>query len=1832
MSTAPLPVSSVGNLHYNHKQVTFMSKPNELLNPSSAVFSPQSTNSQYVNSNISTLPVSDISPINERTHQFPNYYVTNPSITTNSMNNASHVNVFVPNSMSQGYDSFPIYPKSYASPYSYSTPENTCSKPVTYANNPLPSTIDFTTPNYNGNPLSSVLDHTVGSSYDVATMHLIKQGLYVKDILPFDGSPHLFGGWVSKLQNKVTGLRLTPSEVLNVMIAHTTSEPKKFLTELSAGTGAITQDVLNGIYNEFKLKFGSNAKVAENLIQELDKLSLPRYRSPEHFDKLHNMSRRIEFNKISCPELYVFDTSFGVQKFLDKLPDDSRKRWNIKKVAYKERFDGAHPPFSMFSEFLRFETSFQHEYQPSKFEKTDKETKTKAVKSLKTNDGVKKSHEDESNCILHDNSKHETAICKEFSKLSHQEKVNVAKKKKKCFRCLANYHFVRPCDKSVKCDSCGGRHVTIMHNPDWSPKTKSTHEKDKGESPKDTEKSADDTHSDDAGMSSSNKVLKTTSGRSCSRTGLVDLFLRANPHHRLRGYAIIDDQCEDCLITQEAADFFEKEFPVADYSFDTVNGLCTVTNGRLVTGLVVQGIDDRKKQLQLPTAKVNLYIPECRDEVASPEQVRSIPHVSEYAENFNDLDENAKTIMIIGRNCGDVLNLKVFGRHAPFVYKTPLFYSLVGETCSVDTKQNRKVLKTVPLTHEHFRTKNVFSTPETNLSTDNNLFMTSTDDELIGYSTDDRKFLNIMETEVVITPDGSLQAPLPLKDENLPSNGSAVYQRTKNMFNRMKVSQPETFKQCIDIVQKYIDRGEVEIVPHDEIQAKLKYHLPLFVVKHPKKNKVRLVFDAKATYQGSSLNDHVLSGPDLTNELRGVLLRFREHAVAVVADIEGMFHAFKMAPEHKDTMRFFWPKDPNADVLEYIELRPTTHIFGVCSSPAIANFCLKKIGRDAETISEESKTFIERCFYVDDGLSSYETEEVAIRTLTEVRRALKEKNVHLHEIISNSSKVLDAFPDDELSKACYTLDQPMRQRTLGVMWNAKSDCFSIEVTQMERPFTKRGILATINGIYDPEGYVAPVVLEGRLFQREVLPPKEHLTHDMESLGWDDLLPSSLASRWIAWVKSLQDLASVAIPRCFVPYTSEWEQEIHAFSDASDHAIGWVLYMRSINPDGDIHVSFIVACSKVAPRAAGTIPRLELCAADGASQCTAKVVSELRNKPSRVKFYTDSKIVLGYIQNKTKRFKRYVERRVSTILSTTSPEQWFYVSTDVNPADLACRPQKPKELAKSRWLKGPEMLWSTTIASTDEESAEIDLPEEVTKTVVLATTSAHEEINQLCVRVGTLYKTVGVAQILLKMMSKLDAARQKVGVCLAIRDPNPSRASAEAFLVEQSQRESFPDDYKWLASGKELPGNNKMSKLSPFVTQGIIKVGGRLQESTLPSDVKHPALLPRSHPLTRLKVMSVHAQIHHQGRHLTLGALRQKGLHVQNSKSVLKKTLSSCVICKRLRGTLCHQKMANLPGDRVEEVAPFTYSGVDLFGPFAVHDGKTTRRTNATKTEHVVIFACLMSRAVHLEPCPNLDTSSFRNALDRFLSIRGTCMKLRSDNGSNLVCTSKQIATLDLQAVQENLAVKGISWEFNPPGASHFGGHYERKIGAIRRILEGACVQHSKHELSRDEFHTLLQQSASIVNNTPLWEVSASPDEPAPLTPAALLTLKEAPADINVDQFTERDLIAYGTRRWRRVQYMADRFWDKWKLFYLQELQLRNKWTKTARQVQKGDVVILREKNSPRNSWPLGLVDEVKVSKDGLVRSAFVMLGKGTKRRVLRAVTDMVILISVEREP
>ncbi|KAA0200321.1 hypothetical protein HAZT_HAZT010870 [Hyalella azteca] len=200
------------------------------------------------------------------------------------------------------------------------------------------------------------------------------------------------------------------------------------------------------------------------------------------------------------------------------------------------------------------------------------------------------------------------------------------------------------------------------------------------------------------------------------------------------------------------------------------------------------------------------------------------------------------------------------------------------------------------------------------------------------------------------------------------------------------------------------------------------------------------------------------------------------------------------------------------------------------------------------------------------------------------------------------------------------------------------------------------------------------------------------------------------------------------------------------------------------------------------------------------------------------------------------------------------------------------------------------------------------------------------------------------------------------------------------------------------------------------------------------------------------------------------------------------------------------------------------------------------------------------------------------------------------------------ATVSLNDLETEAQIRGRQWQFNPPKASHHGGDWERKIQSVKNILDASQLLLGPRSLSRDEFTTFLAEATSIVNNTPLSDISEDPNDPVPLSPAMLLTLKSCPNPATLEEYTERDILAYGKRRWRRIQYLAEQFWIRWRKEYIQSLQPRRKWLHQKPSLNTRDVVLLRNVTTRRNHWPIGRVMETKRSPDGRVRTATIRVG------------------------
>ena len=1540
--------------------------------------------------------------------------------------------------------------------------------------------------------------------------------------------------------------------------------------------------------------------------------------------KFTDFLRQCEVASRSNVSLKVLDDDMYNRLLLTKLPDWLVTRWSREVHRVKQQ-QQRYPKFCEFVQFVCTEADIAADPVTSLHRPID-------IKS-KTNCNVapigKVLNTVQSPCLYCQNTNHELQKCFKFKAISHEAKQIFIKEKGICFGCLTCGHLSRTCNKRLKCDVCQKRHPTILHDSNFEAKlldkqTNSNVAKQTNSNIAKSSKSGggakvEQQNGQKADNNSKQKhtTLLTCEDKASKSTMVLPVYIShfENSNKQVLTYALLDTQSDTTFVT----DHVLSQLGVS--GTDTILCLSTMTSDssrvhcKRVCGLSVRGYNC-EIDIALPQAYSQENIPSCDDSIPVPQMAKKWPYLQPMVGNLMP-KINCGIGLLIGYNCSRALVprdvIPPVG-NGPYAQRTDLGWGIVGLVDDVGTPHVCSDKSGSRIVHRT-SAKEVISPSEIIK------FFGREEgfDDHKTFSFDDMKFMNMMNMSVCKVND-HYEMPLPFKDPNdLPENNKVIAtQRLQGLVKRFK-KDPDHHARYCKFMSDVIDQGHAELVPQEELGPGTKAHyLPHHGVYNPAKpGKIRVVMDASSKFKGKSLNDCLLTGPDLMNSLIGVLCRFRREFVAFSCDIKGMFYQFQVRPCDRNWLRFLWFKDGdyNNEILTY---RSTVHLFGAASSPAVANFGLKQAAVDGEQKhGTEVRQFIENEFYVDDGLTSVPSIAEAINLVKGSIALCASSGLTLHKFVSNSREVLQAINKEYHADAVKDLnlchDSLPIERALGVSWCVESDSFKFRVIVNPKPLTRRGLLSTVCSIFDPLGLIAPVVLQGKILLQSLCRDK---------VDWDEPLPEDISRKWQLWLMELPSLESASVQRCYKPAefgeVKKWE--LHSFSDASQDGYGQCSYLRLVDANNNVHCSLVMGKSRVTPLKVVTIPRLELTAAVLSVEVSHLLSKELKYPMLQHFFWTDSQIVLSYIGNDAKRFQVYVANRIQRIRDGSKLEQWQHVSSVNNPADLASRGATAQQLLDSSWLHGPAFLWDLD-PSSGGECGPFDLD--------LSSSEIKKEAKCLLVKDEDIFLPI--------KYSSWNHARRVVAVCLKfIKNLKMKKKSdievddiiaAEKLLIKQTQLSSFKDEVNQLRLKQNVKVNNRLNRLDPFLdNNGLIRVGGRVKDATMPFEIKHPLILPKDHFITRLIVSHYHEKSCHQGKGITMNAIRSQGLWVVGLGNMVSSVIHKCVVCRRYRSAPLGQKMGNLPEDRLEPGPAFTHVGVDYFGPFFI----TERRREIKR--YGVLFTCLTSRAIHLETAPSLDTDAFINALRRFLSIRGPMRTLRCDQGSNFVGGINQlqnaISLVDNEAVKQFLLENSCDYLFNPPHASHQGGVWERQIRSVRSVLN-VLLGSNGHQLDDDGLRTLMYEVANIVNSRPLSAVG-DPSSPIPLSPNMLLTMKSNVVLPPPGEFCDSDV--YSRKRWRRVQHLANAFWERWKKEFVIQLQQRKKWTQSQRNLQIGDIVLLIDESLPRCQWKLGKVTEVFPGSDKLVRKVKLVVGnpnlqsKGNQLKTLERPIHKLILV------
>ncbi|GFV40931.1 integrase catalytic domain-containing protein [Trichonephila clavipes] len=746
-----------------------------------------------------------------------------------------------------------------------------------------------------------------------------------------------------------------------------------------------------------------------------------------------------------------------------------------------------------------------------------------------------------------------------------------------------------------------------------------------------------------------------------------------------------------------------------------------------------------------------------------------------------------------------------------------------------------------------------------------------------------------------------------------------------------KISRTETFiesaneetdsveiKQYREIIRDYTEQGIIEEVKTEITDNKLKrpeYYLPHQAIRKDDRltTKTRIEFDAGSHQNNElSLNDCLWPGINLNPNLLDRLINFRLNAIVFCSDIKQAFLQICLADEHKDAVQFLCSDDEPC-----VHKRPKLQVyrfnrvnFGVSSSLFLLAATIRHHIEKYKHEFPDTVELLDRNFYVDDLISGGNEFEEALQTSRRAKHIMEAAGMDLRKWITNDANLMEQWKKENFN--VHPVHETVSlgangTKVLGLSWNTNEDYLTtdtkslLEFVSLDKN-TKRFILQAVGKIFDPLGLISPFTIKMKCLLQDLW---------KEEIQWDDPLPTHIEKEWKKWCEELLHLRNLKIPRLVLDSTLlEDDVELHSFCDASKKAYGSAIYLRTKSRNG-ISVKLVTSKSRVAPLNCVTLPSLELLGALVAARLASKVKKIVDLKRSCLQYHwTDSKIVLFWIKDNKPRWKQFVANRVNEITSLTDPHSWYHCAGKENPADFLSRGLSADCLvSNSRWWTGAEFLSDSefpknfqqvvpeldyltkyeqeTVVQERKKLPEADRSEET----VLLNSDSPSILDELS---NNYFKFINILSYIFRFNYNCRNKSKKVGP-LTVAESKES----EIKLIKHAQRSLF---YK-----KEIP--SCISNLFPFVDgEGIVRVGGRLENASVPYLHKHPAILPKGSKLSKLYFNSLHTRLFHVGPQGLLNAVRQKFWPL-SGRSIARKTVHQCVTCFKSRPILSSQIMA-----------------------------------------------------------------------------------------------------------------------------------------------------------------------------------------------------------------------------------------------------------------------------------------------------------------------------------
>ncbi|XP_055588874.1 uncharacterized protein LOC129741190 [Uranotaenia lowii] len=1080
-------------------------------------------------------------------------------------------------------------------------------------------------------------------------------------------------------------------------------------------------------------------------------------------------------------------------------------------------------------------------------------------------------------------------------------------------------------------------------------------------------------------------------------------------------------------------------------------------------------------------------------------------------------------------------------------------------------------------------------------------------------SADDLRAQHILESTTKRGTDGRFEVGLLWRYDyvEFPESKPMAEKRFKCLEKRLH-QNPALYNSVRQQILAYQQKGYAHQASEAEIQSfdiRRTWYLPLGIVLNDKKpGKVRLIWDAAAKVEGVSLNSMLMKGPDLLTSLLSVLFRYREREVAISGDIRDMFHQMTVRKEDRSAQLFLWRDTPDQDIQTMVA---DVAIFGATCSPAHSQYVKNLNAAEHADRYPKAAAAIMDSHYVDDYLQRVDTAEEAMELVEQVSKVHANGGFQIVNWLSSSKLVLEKLGEvDPASVKALRFDgesgEVVEERLLGMVWQPITDTFSFslvfrkEVTDLilgEVVPTKRQLLRLVMSIYDPLGMVSNFVIHGKILLQEVWRSKT---------GWDEQITPENVTRFKLWIEFLRKIEMVHIHRCYFPgYRRDSFQslQLHIFVDASEQAYAAVAFFRIVDC-GVVRCTLVSSKTKVAPLKLLSIPRLELLAAVLGVRIRKTIESEHSLEVKQTFFWSDSSTVLAWIRSDLRKYSLYVGHRINEILESSRIDEWRWVPTRLNVADDATKWGKgPSFEPEGRWFRAPSFLY--------DEQEEWPKDRAVPETI--------EEVRSFRINTHVLSEPI-VDPTPFSKWERLLRATGYVHCFIDSRKMESKKLTsehlrkAEQTLWKVAQAE-FGEEIAVLNYNKNvtLEKKRKIKKSSPIASYnafldeaGVLRVSGRLEAADwLPYDAKYPIILPKNHRITVLLLDWMHRKHHHANNETVTNEIRQR-FRIPRLRVQVQLAKKNCMWCRVYTTVPAAPIMGPLPRVRITPfLRPFTYLGIDYFGPYLVKVGRSAVK------RWVVLFTCLTIRAIHLEVAATLTSDSCKKAIRRFIARRGAPEEIYTDNGTNFLGVSRELQA-EMQKINNELSSTftdtSTQWHFIPPAAPHMGGCWERMVRSVKAALGSIPTE---RKLDDESLSTVLAEAEHMVNSRPLTFIPLETENDESLTPNHFLLMSSQGVRQGMKKPVEQ-AVAF-KRSWDTIQYVLQCFWRRWIVEYLPTITRRTKWFEEVRPIKEGELVVIVDEGV-RNRWIRGKVLKTHLGKDGIARAADLQTNKGILTR------------------